>query len=75
LIARIVERRLNGKYTIERIVETLQMVACSHLKENIWLLDFADDLTDELNVVFGTELGKKYMTLQSIKNALALSKM
>jgi transposase len=75
LIARIVERRLNGKYTIERIVETLQMVACSHLKENIWLLDFADDLTDELNVVFGTELGKKYMTLQSIKNALALSKL
>jgi transposase len=75
LIARIVEKRLNGKYTIERIVETLQIVACSHLKENIWLLDFADDLTDELNVVFGTEFGKKYMTLQGVKNILALSKV
>ena len=75
LIARIIEKRLNGRHTIERITETLQNVACSHLKENIWLLDFADDLTDELNTAFGTNFGQKYMTLQGIKRTLASSKM
>lgn len=74
LIARIVEKRLGGKYTIERITQTLEKVACSHLKENIWLLDYSDELTDELNSVFGTEFGKKYIKLQDIKRNIAQSK-
>ena len=75
LIARIVERRLGGRYTIERITETLERIACSHLKENIWLLDYSDSFTDELDAVFGTELGKKYLTLQDIKSSFAQSKL
>ena len=75
LIARIVEKRLDRKYTIEQIVETLEKVACSHLKENIWLLDYSDNLTDELNSVFGTEFGKKYITLQDIKRSVAQLKI
>ena len=67
LIARIVEMRLGGKYTISKITETLQNVACSHLDQNFWLFDFADEFTDECNSVFGTDFGRKVMTLQEIK--------
>ncbi len=67
LIARIVEMRLGGKYTISKITETLQNVACSHLDQNLWLFDFADEVTDECNAVFGTDFGRKAMTLQEIK--------
>ena len=74
LIARIVERRLEGKYTIARISETLRNVSCSHLEQNVWLFDFADDVTDEINAVFGTGFGRKVMTLQEIKSNLAQSK-
>lgn len=74
LIVRIIEKRLGGKYTIEMITETLQKVACSHLKENVWLLDYADNLTDEFNSVFGTDFGCKYTLLQDIKRNVAQSK-
>ena len=74
LIARIIEHRLEGKYTIERITETLQNVSCSHIKQNVWLFDYADALTDEIKTVFGINFGNRHMTLQEIKNNFALSK-
>ena len=75
LIARIIERRLEGKYTIVKITETLQKVACSHIKQNVWLFDYADDLTDKLKAVFGVDFGRRHMTLEEIKSNFAQSKM
>jgi transposase len=74
LIGRLVELRLNGKYTIKRIAETLQKTACSHLIENLWLFDFADEVTDDMNAAFGTDFGRKHMTLQEIKKNLGAAK-
>ena len=75
LIVRIVEKRLNCKYTVDKITETLRSVSCSHLDQNAWLFDFADDVTDDMNTVFGTDFGRKIMTLQEIKSNLAQSKI
>ena len=74
LIARIVEMRLGGKYTIERITETLRKVACSNIDQNHWLFDFADEVTDDINVAFGTDFGRKFATLKEIKKILGESK-
>jgi len=74
LIARIVELKLGGKYSIAKITETLRKVSCSHLDQNIWLFDHADELTDEMNKVFGTDFGRKMMTLREITNSLGESK-
>lgn len=74
LIARIVEMRLNGKYTIDNITNTLRKVACSNIDQNHWLFDYADEITDELNDVFATDFGKKIMTLKEIKKNLGDTK-
>jgi transposase len=75
LIARVIEKRLEGKYTIERITETMQKVACSHVKQNVWLFDYADELTSELKTVFGLDFGRRHMTLAQIKTILPSQKM
>jgi transposase len=74
LIARLVELKLGGKYTIARIAETLRKVACSNIDQNLWLFDHADELTDEMNAVFGTDFGRKTMTLKEIKKTLGQAK-
>jgi transposase len=74
LISRIVEMKLGGTYTIERIIDTLREVACSHLDQNLWLFNHADEVTDHINSVFGTNFGKKVMTLKEIKKYLADAK-
>jgi transposase len=75
LVARIIEKRLDGKYSIERITEILQKVACSHIQQNVWLFDYADSLTAELEVVFKIPFGRRHMTLQEIKHSFAQSKL
>ena len=70
LIARVTELRLNGKYTVASITETLRRVSCSNIDQNHWLFDFADSATDDMNAVFGTDFGRKIMTLKEIKKNL-----
>ena len=70
LIARIVELKLGYKYSIKKITETLRQVACSNIDKNLWLFDFANEVTDDINAVFGTNFGKKNMTLGEIKKNL-----
>lgn len=67
IIARIVEIRLMHKYSIDRILKTLRLVSCSHLSTNYYLFDYADEITDDLNDIFGLGIGKKVMTLGEIK--------
>ena len=75
LIARIVEMRLDGRYTVENIRESLKKVNCSRLEENIWLFDHADELTINMNKAFDINFELKYMTLQEIKDNLARTKL
>jgi len=74
LIGRITEKRLGGKYTIQKITETLQKVECSNVGQNIWIFDHADNVTDDLNIAFGTDFGRKQMTLKEIKCNFSQSK-
>jgi transposase len=74
LIARIVETKLANKHTIAKIAETLRKVACSLVDQNLWLFDFADEVTDDLNAAFGTDFGRKLMTLGEIRTHLGRAK-
>ena len=74
LIGRIVEKRLGGKYSVQRISETLQKVACSNIGQNIWLFDHTDAITDDINLAFGTDFGRRQVSLQDIKCNFSQSK-
>jgi len=49
-------------------------VACSNIDQNHWLFDFADEITDQMNIAFGTDFGRKTMTLKEIKKNLGSAK-
>ena len=74
LISRIVELRLNRKYTIERIVETLRQVECSHEFQNYWLFNYIDEVTEDIKAAFDMDFSKKRMTLREIKQNLGSAK-
>jgi len=74
LISRIVEIRLGNKYNIEKIINALRQVECSHIDQNYYLFDFSNAVTDDINAVFDVHIGKKIMTLGEIKKNLAIVK-
>lgn len=59
VIARIVEIKLKNKYTIEKILDSLRSVSCSHIDTNHYLFDHVDDVTDDINREFNLDIGKK----------------
>ena len=67
VIARIVEIRLKNKYSIEKILNSLRSVSCSHIDANHYLFDYADEVTEDVNNIFNLNIGKKIMTLGEIK--------
>jgi transposase len=74
LIARILELKLKNKYTIDRITETLQQVACSNIDQNIWLFDYSDEVTQDIHDIFKIDFGKKVMNLSEIKKVVGDTK-
>jgi transposase len=74
LIGRITEMKLGGRYTVAKITETLRNVSCSNIDQNRWLFDFANEVTDDMNTAFGTDFGRKSMTLGEIKRNLGSAK-
>ena len=71
VIARLVEIRLKNKYTIEKILDSLRSVSCSHMDTNHYLFDYADEVTDDINGAFNLDIGQKVMTLKEIKKIFA----
>lgn len=74
MLLRLVELRLGNRYPAERIAEVLREVKCSHLDTNHYLFDYADEVTDALNVEFGTDIGLKVMTVDCIRKSIAATK-
>lgn len=73
-LLRLLELRLSCEFSVERIVETLRSVTCCHMSENIYLFNYADDVTDAINSVFSTDIGRKCMKLDEIRSSIASTK-
>ena len=74
ILIRLLELKLDGKFSAERIIETLRDVTCCHLEKNVFLFSYADEVTDAINKAFGLDIGKKFMALQEIRSEIAMTK-
>jgi transposase len=74
VISRILEHRFDNQYGIRRIAETLRKASCSHMEENWYILDYADEITELLQSKMGIELQHKYLRLGDIKKILGDTK-
>lgn len=73
-IARILEHKLNGKYCISAIANSLEKSCCSHIKENWYLADYTDQIIQDIDKKMGIPLNLKYCSLGNIKKMLGNSK-
>lgn len=74
LILRVLEYKLDKKYPIKQIRESLIRYSCSHLDQNYYLFDYRDEILHSLEGVFDLNLGNKIMTTSEIKKILQYHK-
>ena len=74
LILRVLEYKLDKKYPVKQIRESLIRYSCSHLDQNYYLFDYRDEILQSLEGIFDLDLGNKIMTTSEIKNILQYHK-
>jgi len=70
VIARILQHKVENKYSVGKIMESLNKVSCSHLEQNLYLFDYCDEVTEAVGSAIGIDFGMKYMKLGEIKKIL-----
>ena len=70
VITRLIETRLKGKYSFERILQSLRNYTSNNIEHDIYLQTFTNDVIKDLEKEFNIDLSRKYLTLSEIKKIL-----
>ena len=74
VLARLLEKRLDRKYSITAILESLEKSSCSLLEQNIYLFDYYDEILHAIGKELKIDFSKKYRTVQEIRKIIGESK-
>jgi transposase len=75
LIIRLLQKKLDGKYSSESILSGLSKTCCSNIDANRYVANYNDEVVIEIGKLFGIDFRKKNRTLAEIKNIIAKTKI
>ena len=74
VLCRVLQHKIDKKYSVEKILDSLRQCNCSHIKNNYYLFNFFDDVLKDVGNAVSIDFSNKYMRLQEIKKILAETK-
>ena len=73
-LSRILEMKLEHKYSAGRILESLSKASCSLLQQNYYMFDYFDEVLMDIGNLMNIDFSKRVRTLGDIKQILADTK-
>lgn len=74
VIARILEMRMEHRYSITQMLESLKNAECTYMQKNYYLFDYYDDVLKDIGEKFEIDFSKRIRSLGEIKKILADTK-
>jgi len=74
VLSRVLQHKLDKKYSVGKILESLSKCNCSNIHENYYLFDYYDEVLKDIGVVTNIDFSLKNRNLQDIKKILALTR-
>jgi len=74
VLARLLEKKLDRKYSVTAILESLNKCSCSLLEQNLYLFDYYDEILRAIGKELNIDFSKKYRTVQEIRKIIGDSK-
>lgn len=74
IIARIIEVRLDYKFSVGKLLDSLSKAECTHMKQNYYLFDYYDEVLKALGDHFDVDFSKQIRSRGEIKKILAGTK-
>lgn len=73
-LGRILQHKLDKKYSVGKIFESLSECNCSNIQENYYLFDYYDTVLEDVGRVTNIDFSLKHRILQDIKKILGTTK-
>jgi transposase len=73
-IARILETKLEQKYSIGKLLDSLSKANCTLIQQNYYLFDYYDDVLKDIGMSLNIDFSMRIRTLGEIKKILADTK-
>ena len=67
VITRLLEQKLDNKYSIHKIINSLKNYNSIKLEHDIYMQNYTDEIISNLQECFKIDLSKKYLTISQIK--------
>ena len=74
VLARILQYKLDKKYSVGKTLESLSKCNCSNIQENYYLFDYFDTVLKDIGLATNIDFSLKNRTLQDIKKILGTTK-
>ena len=74
VIARLLALNLENKYSVTKIVESLNRASGSLFEENWYVFDYTDEITKAITEKMGVDLNRKYLKVGEIKKMIGATK-
>ncbi len=74
VLSRVLQHKLDKKYSVSKILENLSKCNCSNIQENFYLFDYFDSVLKDIGVVTNIDFSLKSRSLQDIKKILGKTK-
>ena len=59
--------KMNHRYNISKLLESLKKSECTHLQTNHYLFDYYDDVLKDIGSVFDVDFSKRVRSIGEIK--------
>lgn len=73
-LARILEMKTEGKYSIGKLLDSMSQANCIHVNENLYLFSYYDEVLEWISEKTGIKFNHKILSLGEIKKILGSTK-
>jgi transposase len=70
VILRLIQKNTGYRHSPEKLIEAMNKISCSNESENLYLFDYASDISEELGDAFGIDFSRMRLTRKEIKKNL-----
>ena len=74
VLSRVLQHKLDKKYSVGKILESLSKCNCSNIQENYYLFDYYDTVLKDIGLATNIDFSLKNRNLQDIKKILGNTK-
>ena len=74
VLCRVLQHKLDKKYSVEQILESLGKCTCYNIEENIYRFNYYDEVLADISTIINIKFSLKNRTLQDIKKILGTTK-